>query len=144
MAENPGFAAIWVPKQTAVKAKTPALLENMGFSKRSILVLSSFRATSVAFSEYQEVDAPGKRQSVAIENARLHVIGKGRSLDMCALLQDGDINGDGKVNVVDVQSVIIAQTWGTPTVGAHGDLDCDGEITVVDVLLSIQYALQAM
>ena len=58
----------------------------------------------------------------------------------------GDLTGDGKVNVVDLQCMILTQKWAMA--GKSGaapkclqttaDLNCDGKISVVDYQLMIK------
>lgn len=60
----------------------------------------------------------------------------------------GDINGDDKLNVVDVQCMILAQKWALAgstdpmpkclTEAAAADLNCDGKISVLDYQLMIK------
>jgi hypothetical protein len=68
------------------------------------------------------------------------------------LLLSGDVNGDGKVNVTDVQCIIVTALWelvgsdpnepdclaGPPQIA---DLDCVAPVTVTDVSLNIFNAL---
>jgi hypothetical protein len=61
----------------------------------------------------------------------------------------GEVNGDGVVNVADVQCVILsalgaAEGTGGPACLAEGtaDLDCDAAVNVVDVQMGINAALK--
>ena len=83
--------------------------------------------------------------------AHLNVIGKGGSVDLhefreCDSMLPGDVNCDGKINVVDVQHVIINAQKDDPAepVGSFGALSCDGTVDITDVMISIQFALEAM
>ena len=67
----------------------------------------------------------------------------------------GDVTGDGKTDVVDVQCTIISALYnqspeagvelldclGGPSNEAVSDLSCSGETNVLDVILSLTYAL---
>lgn len=150
LVEGFGRAALWVPPGASANVYPPATIESsqwLGNTPSSVLVIDSFMATSVAFSNYVEYGATNAQQSVAITGARLHVIGEGESVDLtdvasCELPIDADLNGDGTVDVWDVQIAIIAKVQ-NPNVppGTGGDLNCDGFVDLFDVYLAIDYAL---
>lgn len=152
LAEGWAQTALWVPPNARVNVYTPATIEHDGtswfYNYSSVLVLDSFRATSVGFSDYEEVGATNARQSVAITGARLHVIGVGEKVDLkdvptCEFPIEIDLNGDGAVNVVDVMVAIIAKNK-NPVVppGTGADLNCNGLVDFFDVHLTIDEALK--
>ena len=58
-------------------------------------------------------------------------------------LNDGDVNGDGVLNVVDVVNVV-SFVLGTASLGdneCHADLNADGVVNVVDIVVMVNIIL---
>jgi len=53
----------------------------------------------------------------------------------------GDVNGDGKIDIVDALMIAQSSVGLTPAgfVTANADVNCDGNITIVDALMAAQY-----
>jgi hypothetical protein len=153
LAEQPGRTALMFPMGSSAKTLGKSVVKNVGFGTRSVLALDSYGVSGVAYSDYEEKDSSGPRQSVALVGANLSVIGKNRSVDLhdfpaCDSMLAGDVNCDSKVNVVDVQAVINNSLSGeydtVEPIGSYGDVNCDGKVNAADVTLAIQLALAAM
>ena len=149
LADQPGRTALMLPKGATALTQGKSTVKSIG--SRSFLALDSYGVSGVAYSDYEEGSSKQARQSVALVGAHLNVIGKGGSVDLhefreCDSMLPGDVNCDGKINVVDVQHVIINAQNGDPAepVGSFGDLSCDGTVDITDVMISIQLALEAM
>ncbi|MCH2173398.1 dockerin type I domain-containing protein [Myxococcota bacterium] len=149
LADQPGRTALLLPSKAKALPQSPSTVKNIG--SPSFLALDSYGVSGVAYSDYQEGNSDSPRQSVALVGAHIHVIGKGGSVDLhdfreCDSMLPGDVDCDGKVNVVDVQHVIKNSLEGVPAepVGSFGDLSCDGSVDINDVMIAIDYALEAM
>jgi len=138
--ENPHRLAVCMDGNTLIDATGPAMLDVIepAFGlESSIVLLDSYGMVSTAASTYTSSgQSEGPRQSVAIEDATLHLIRSGWSYDAlthaaidpnaCA----ADVNGDDVLNILD----FIAFQGLFEAGDAAADVNGDGLLNILDFI----------
>jgi len=111
------------------------------------IVITTSQVRSAAHSTFKTSrQAVGPRQSVAIENARLHILPSGWSMTPDGKSRpretDCDLNDDGAVNAADV-AVWLTKLLASPAAPNEADISGDGLVDEFDVLELIHGVLSA-
>ncbi len=141
IAKNPGAMAVLMTEDIVVESSPPAVLAFTGkaTSSGSVMILDGAGMTSAAFSTYRNDDSSGgPRQSVAIENARLHLLSNGHFYDanrrVALLLRpSADLTADGTIDRSDIHAFsefltgVRAASWQARSIDANQDGRLDRE-----------------